>query len=67
MLGFKSWLYENDIVCFMLKGLKTYPHADAKQRKTLFWPKLFFLYRSKKLMNVFCGLIPEYRLIPGSD
>jgi hypothetical protein len=21
------------------KGLKTYPHADAKQRKTLLWPK----------------------------
>jgi hypothetical protein len=22
------------------KGLKTYPHADAKQRKTLLWPWL---------------------------
>jgi hypothetical protein len=31
--------------CFVLKGLKTYLHADAKQGKTLLWPNHFSMFR----------------------
>jgi hypothetical protein len=42
MSGFKSWLYKNDIVCFVLNGAE---NADTKQRKTLhvLWPYNQFL------------------------
>jgi hypothetical protein len=37
MSGFKSWLYENDIVCFVLKANHTRMQI---REKTLLWPNL---------------------------
>jgi hypothetical protein len=44
MSGFKSWLYENDIACFMSKGAENLPARGRKTEKniTLIWPYLFF-------------------------
>jgi hypothetical protein len=38
MSGFQLWLYKMTLFVLCEMGLKTYPHADAKQRKTLLWP-----------------------------
>jgi hypothetical protein len=35
MSGFKSWLYENDIVCFVLKGAKNLPARGRKTEKNI--------------------------------
>jgi hypothetical protein len=35
MSGFKSWLYENDIVCFMLKGAENLPARGHKTQKNI--------------------------------
>jgi hypothetical protein len=40
MSGFKSWFYENNIVCFVLKGAENLPARGRKTGKTLFWPNL---------------------------
>jgi hypothetical protein len=35
MSGFKSWLYENDIVCFVLKGAENLPARGRKTEKNI--------------------------------
>jgi hypothetical protein len=35
MSGFKSWLYENDNVCFVLKGAKNLPACGRKTEKNI--------------------------------
>jgi hypothetical protein len=35
MSGFKSWLYENDIVCFVLKGAENLPARGRKIEKNI--------------------------------
>jgi hypothetical protein len=35
MFGFKSWLYENDIVCFVLKGAETLPARECKTEENI--------------------------------
>jgi hypothetical protein len=42
------------VLCY--KGLKTYPHADAKQRKKLLWPKF-------DLCTVILGLPTEDKVV----
>jgi hypothetical protein len=32
---FKSWLYENDIVCFVLKGAEILPARGRKTEKNI--------------------------------
>jgi hypothetical protein len=35
MSGFKSWSYENDIVCFVLKGAENLPARGRKTEKNI--------------------------------
>jgi hypothetical protein len=35
MSGFKSWLYENDIVCFVLKEAEKLPERGRKTEKNI--------------------------------
>jgi hypothetical protein len=44
MSRFKSWLYENDIVCFVFKGAENLPARGRKTEKNI----TLTLYKNKK-------------------